>query len=61
MEENELGFQLCPKCNGQGIVSKPQWIAGDVYQWIASEATYTCDVCKGKKIINKLTGLPPNE
>ena len=26
-------YQLCPKCNGQGTVSKPPYIAGDVYEW----------------------------
>lgn len=41
----------CPKCDGQGIVSKPPWIAGDVHQWSSAEVTYQCDVCQGAKII----------
>lgn len=45
-------FQKCPKCDGQGIVSKPPYIAGDVYQWSSSELTHQCDVCNGAKIIS---------
>lgn len=43
--------QLCPKCNGQGIVSKPPWLAGDVNQWCASEYTHTCNLCNGAMIL----------
>ena len=43
--------QLCPKCNGQGTVSKPPHIAGDVHEWTGSSIAYTCDVCHGAKII----------
>lgn len=44
-------YQMCPKCNGQGIVSKPPYIAGDVYHWSGSASSFTCDVCNGAKII----------
>jgi len=45
-------YQLCPKCNGQGTVSKPPWIDGDVYEWSGSTiGGYTCNVCNGAKII----------
>ena len=44
-------YQLCPKCNGQGIVSKPPYVAGDVHEWSSTSATFTCDVCNGAKII----------
>ena len=45
-------YQLCPKCNGQGTVSKPPWVDGDVYEWIGSSiGGYVCDVCNGAKII----------
>ena len=47
----EIPYQLCPKCNGQGIVSKPPYIAGDVHEWVSSCCTFTCDVCNGAKII----------
>lgn len=43
-------LQLCPKCNGQGTVSKPPWVAGDVYQW-TSATSFICDVCNGAKVI----------
>ena len=29
----DVPYQLCPKCNGQGQVSKPPYIAGDVHEW----------------------------
>ncbi len=44
-------YQLCPKCNGQGILSKPPYIAGDVNQWSSSSTSFTCDVCNGSKIL----------
>lgn len=46
-------YQICPKCNGQGTVSKPPWVDGDVHQWVDSTNTggYTCNVCNGAKII----------
>lgn len=46
-----IPYQKCPKCDGQGTVSKPPYIAGDVYQWSATQCTFTCDVCNGAKII----------
>lgn len=44
-------MQLCPKCNGQGTVSKPPYVAGDVHEWTSSSASFVCDVCNGAKII----------
>ena len=44
-------YQLCPKCNGQGQVSKPPYIAGDVHEWTSISCIFTCDVCNGSKII----------
>lgn len=41
----------CPKCDGQGIVSKPPLLAGDVFIWSSTQTAYTCDVCNGAKII----------
>lgn len=46
-----IPYQKCPKCDGQGMLSKPPYIAGDVHQWSASECAFTCDVCNGSKII----------
>jgi hypothetical protein len=44
-------YQLCPKCNGQGTISKPPYISGDVNQWSSSSSQFQCDVCQGQKII----------
>ena len=55
----ETKMQLCPKCNGQGIVSKPPWIAGDVFEWSSTSSVFQCDVCRGGKIIP--TMLIPDE
>lgn len=44
-------MQLCPKCNGQGTVSKPPYVAGDVHEWTSSATSFVCDVCNGTKII----------
>lgn len=44
-------WQKCPKCDGQGIVSKPPYIAGNQNTWTSSEISYTCNVCNGKMII----------
>jgi len=33
-------WQKCPKCDGQGIVSKPSYVPGDVYQWSSSATTF---------------------
>ena len=49
--KSESVWQLCPKCNGQGTVSKPPYVAGDVNHWSSSSASFQCDVCEGKKII----------
>jgi len=49
-------YQLCPKCNGQGIVSKPPWVAGDVNEWTSSDASYICDLCNGTKVFPQHCG-----
>lgn len=48
-----ISFQKCPKCDGQGTVSKPPHIAGDVFEWVSSEIVHTCNVCNGKMIIEE--------
>lgn len=50
-DEHIKGFQLCPKCNGQGTVSKPPHIAGDVHEWTSDSCIFVCDVCNGEKIL----------
>jgi len=54
------GWQACPKCSGQGTVSKPPYLAGDINQWSDSVGQHECNVCKGEMIINIATGLPPD-
>ena len=44
-------YQKCPKCDGQGTVSKPPYVPGDVNQWSSTSTTFTCDICNGQKII----------
>lgn len=52
-------WQLCPKCAGQGrIWTPPNWPYNETY--ITGEQSFECDVCKGKKIISMITGLPPS-
>jgi len=54
----------CLVCNGQRIVSKPPWIAGDIHQWAGSGTdtyewagsgtdTYECPACNGTGIVWK--------
>ena len=44
----DQGWQVCPKCNGQGISYNNYYTSA------------ICDVCNGKKIINIQTGKPPD-
>jgi DnaJ-class molecular chaperone len=41
-------WELCPKCDGEGRTYADMTIM-----------TEQCNVCNGKMIISKLTGLPP--
>lgn len=42
----------CPVCDGTGLVSRPPWIAGDVYEWSTTgTGPYTCKVCHGTAIV----------
>lgn len=42
----------CPVCNGQGLVSKPPYIAGDQMQWISTNTgPYPCHACGGTGIV----------
>lgn len=52
------GWQVCPKCQGQGLVwFPPNWPWNET---ITTDGTsFECDVCKGKKIISIDFGLPP--
>lgn len=50
----------CPVCDGQGIVSKPPWVAGDQVTWVSGGVTtYPCPACAGAKVL--WTKEEPNE
>jgi DnaJ-class molecular chaperone len=44
-------YQKCPKCDGQGTVSKPPHVPGDVNQWASTAISWPCDVCNGAKVL----------
>lgn len=42
----------CPVCHGQGTVSKPPHVAGDITSWSSSDTKlYECPACKGTGIV----------
>lgn len=50
--------QVCPKCNGQGHVFTPPWVAGDATEYSTSKfETFECPVCEGRKVI--YPSVPP--
>jgi len=51
IEDSRKYKQLCPKCSGQGIVSKPPHITGDQNEWTGCEISYQCNLCEGKMVI----------
>ncbi len=52
MPNTMIIYQKCPKCDGQGTVSKPPWVDGDVNEWFSTTVGgYKCNVCHGAKII----------
>ena len=49
----------CPVCDGAGGVSRPPWIAGDVYTWSgASTEQHPCKACGGTGIVWELEPSP---
>lgn len=42
---------LCPKCNGQGCVSKPPFVPGDINEWSSYATSFTCNLCNGSMVI----------
>ena len=53
-------YQKCPVCDGQGLVSKPPYLAGDQQSWASSStAPYPCKRCEGTgTIVAPLPGTP---
>ncbi len=42
----------CPVCDGQGLVNKPPYIAGDQPTWTdSSNSPYTCKACGGGGVL----------
>ncbi len=42
----------CPVCDGQGLVNKPPYIAGDQPAWTdSSNSPYTCKACGGGGVL----------
>jgi hypothetical protein len=52
----KLMSELCPLCKGQGHVSKPRHIAGDVNEWTDSAASHQCWICGGSGILGLEAG-----
>jgi len=46
-------WQLCPKCLGQGTVSRPPGLPADIQEFSSTQINYTCDICTGSKIIQR--------
>ena len=45
-----MSFQKCPVCEGTG---------NDPFVTTGSFTSYSCPTCKGTRIIDEVTGLPP--
>jgi len=56
-----VNYQLCPKCNGQGVVSEPPYTMIDIHGESSAEPTsaFICNICKGEKIIPLFPINPP--
>ena len=44
-------YQKCPTCNGTGVDQVSAYVSKDP----------TCPTCNGKRIIDEITGKPPNQ
>lgn len=44
-------WQKCPKCDGQGTVSKPPYVPGNISVWASATTSHQCDLCKGTKAV----------
>ena len=44
--------ELCPKCKGQGVVSRPPWVPADQPTWTSNTVgPHICNLCDGQKLI----------
>jgi len=47
-------WQLCPVCNGAGVVSGGYFMRGGDYdRWVSNSVFESCRVCDGKGIIQR--------
>jgi hypothetical protein len=54
-----MATELCPKCHGQGVVSRPPWLPADIQTWNShTTGPYTCDLCSGLKVIHTVVDPP---
>lgn len=54
MQKNTYGeWQVCPKCLGQKVVSRPPYIPVDADTWGSTAVTHQCDICHGLGILKK--------
>lgn len=44
-----MSFQKCPACDG----------SGNVYDYFSMGTSAVCPTCQGARIIDEVTGLPP--
>jgi hypothetical protein len=51
-----MEVKACPVCHGQGTVSKPPYIDGDVHIWMDNiTGGYQCKVCGGQGYLSFVT------
>ena len=49
-----MTVQLCPMCQGTGVVSRPPGIAADQHTWVSTSAgPWPCRICQGAGLIEE--------
>ena len=44
---------LCPKCQGQGVVSRPSYVPAGCATWTSTTAVHRCNLCDGRMVISR--------
>lgn len=53
--------QLCQKCQGTGVMSRPPGVPADQRAWVSSQTgPYVCNLCHGTMVIQPATALREN-
>ncbi len=47
----QICWQLCPKCFGQGVVSTPPYATAGMDVYVTNQTGFLCDVCNGQRIV----------